>query len=91
MLGMPRIKIEFEFDMVFCFGIRLALFAVFFVLFFFVLFRCCCCRCFLLLFFCVVVFALFCFFVRIYLHQIARPVESDCPVNIVFVRPSVLP
>ena len=23
-LGMPRIEIEFEFDMVFCFGIRLA-------------------------------------------------------------------
>ena len=34
MLGMPRIKIEFEFDMVFCFGIRLALFAVFFFFFF---------------------------------------------------------
>ena len=29
MLGMPKIKIEFEFDMVFCFGIRLALYAVF--------------------------------------------------------------
>ena len=29
MLGMPRIEIEFEFDMVFCFGTRLALFAVF--------------------------------------------------------------
>ena len=30
MLGMPRIEIEFEFDMVFCFGIRLALYAVVF-------------------------------------------------------------
>ena len=29
MLGMPRIEIEFEFDMVFCFGIRLAAYAVF--------------------------------------------------------------
>ena len=29
MLGMPRIKIEFEFDMVFCFGIRLASYVVF--------------------------------------------------------------
>ena len=38
MLGMPRIEIEFEFDMVFCFGIHLALYAVFFCLFFFVLF-----------------------------------------------------
>ena len=28
-MGMPRIEIEFEFDMVFCFGIRLALYAVF--------------------------------------------------------------
>ena len=28
-LGMPRIEIEFEFDMVFCFGIRLAPYAVF--------------------------------------------------------------
>ena len=28
MLVMPRIEIEFEFDMVFCFGIRLALYAV---------------------------------------------------------------
>ena len=27
--GMARIEIEFEFDMVFCFGIRLALYAVF--------------------------------------------------------------
>ena len=41
--------------MVFCFGIRLALYAFFF------------------------------------LQHIARPVESDCPINIVFVRPSVLP
>ena len=30
MLGMPRTEIEFEFDMVFCFGIRLALYAVLF-------------------------------------------------------------
>ena len=58
MLGMPRIEIEFEFDMVFCFGIRLALYAVFFS-------------------------------TRIYLQHIARPVESDRPINIVFVRPSV--
>ena len=28
-LGMPRIEIEFELDMVFCFGIRLAPYAVF--------------------------------------------------------------
>ena len=35
-LGMPRIEIEFEFDMIFCFGIRLAPYAVvFFVVFFF--------------------------------------------------------
>ena len=57
--GMPRIEIEFEFDMVFCFGIRLALYAV--------------------------------FLIRIYLQHIARPVETDLPINIVFVRPSVLP
>ena len=55
MLGMPRIEIEFEFDMVFCFGIRLAPYAV--------------------------------FSSRIYLQHIARPVESDRPINIVFVRP----
>ena len=53
MLGMPRIEIEW-FDMVFCFGIRLALY-VFFFLFF------------------------------------SRPVESDRPINIVFVRPSIHP
>ena len=29
-MGMPRIEIEFEFDMVFCFGIRLAPYAIFF-------------------------------------------------------------
>ena len=29
MLGMPRIEIEFEFDMVFCFGILLAPYVVF--------------------------------------------------------------
>ena len=28
-MGMPRIEIEFEFDMVFCFGIRLAPYTVF--------------------------------------------------------------
>ena len=28
-MGMPRIETEFEFDMVFCFGIRLAPYAVF--------------------------------------------------------------
>ena len=28
-MGMPRIEIEFEFDLVFCFGIRLAPYAVF--------------------------------------------------------------
>ena len=56
-LGMPRIEIEFEFDIVFCFDIRLALYAV---------------------------FVLFCFFfTRIYLQHIARPVESDRPINIV--------
>ena len=58
-MGMPRIETEFEFDMVFCFGIRLAPYAV--------------------------------FSTRIYLRHIARPVpvESDRPINIVFVRPSV--
>ena len=54
---MQRIEIEFEFDMVFCFGIRLTPYAV--------------------------------YSTRIYLQQIARPVESDRPINIVFVRPSV--
>ena len=53
MLGMPRIEIEFEFDMVFCFGIRLATYAV--------------------------------LSTRIYLQHIARPVESDRPLKIVFV------
>ena len=59
MLGILRIKIEFMFDMVFCFGIRLAPYAV--------------------------------FSSRIYLQHISRPVESDRPINIAFVRPSVLP
>ena len=59
MLGMPRTEIEFELDMVFCFGIRLAPYAV--------------------------------FSSRIYLQRIGRPVESDRPINIVFVRPSVRP
>ena len=58
-LGMPRIEIEFEFDMVFCFGIHLAPYAD--------------------------------FSIRIYLQHIARPVESDRPINIVCVRPSVRP
>ena len=62
MLGMSRIEVKFEFHMVFCFGIRLALYAVFFFFF---------------------------FFTQIYLQHIARPVESDCPINIVFVRPSI--
>ena len=35
MLGMPRMEIEFEFDMVFCFGIHLAPYAVFFLFFHF--------------------------------------------------------
>ena len=56
-MGSPRI--ETEFDMVFCFGIRLAPYAV--------------------------------FSTRIYLRHIARPVENDRPINIVFVRPSVRP
>ena len=56
-LGMPRIEIEFEFNMVFCFGICLAPYAV--------------------------------FLTRIYLQHIARPVERDRPLNIVFVCPSV--
>ena len=67
MLGMPRTEIEFEFDIVFCFGIRLALYTFFFF--------------FLLL--------LFFFFTRIYRPHIARPVESDRPINIVLVHPSV--
>ena len=67
MLGMPRIeKKEFEFDMVFCFGIRLALYAVFF---FFVVF----------------------FSLGFTFNILHDPVESDRPLNIVFVRPSVHP
>ena len=57
-LGRPRIDIAFEFDMVFCFGIRLAPYAVYFS-------------------------------TQIYFQHIARPDESDRPINIVFVRPSV--
>ena len=57
-MGMLRIEIEFKFDMVFCFGIRLAPYAVFFS-------------------------------TRIYFQPIVRPVESDRPINILFVRPSV--
>ena len=53
--GLPRIEIEFEYDMVFCFGIRLAPYVV--------------------------------SSTRIYLQHIARPVESDRPINIMFVRP----
>ena len=59
MLGMPRIQIEFEFDMVFRFGIRLAPYAV--------------------------------FSTPIYLQHIARSVESNRPINIVFVHHSVRP
>ena len=55
--GLPRIELEFEFYMVFCFGIRLAPYAV--------------------------------FSTQIHLQPIARPVESDHPINIVFVRPPV--
>ena len=57
MLGMPSSEIEFEFDMFFCFGIRLAPYVV--------------------------------FSLGITSQHIARPVESDRPINIVFVRPSV--
>ena len=57
MLGMPRTETEFGFDMVFCFGICLAPYAV--------------------------------FSTRIYLQHIARPAETDRPLNIVFVRSSV--
>ena len=42
----------------------------------------------------VVVVFCFCFlffFARIYLQHIARPVESDRHINIVFVRPSARP
>ena len=56
-MGMPRIEIGIEFDMVFCFGIRLALYAV--------------------------------FSTQIYLQHIARPVENDHPINIVFVHLSI--
>ena len=55
MTGMPRIEIEFEFGVVFCFGVRLVPYAV--------------------------------FSTWIYLQYIAQPVESDHPINIVFVRP----
>ena len=58
MLGMPRIEIELEFDMIFCFGIRLAPYAVFVS-------------------------------TRVYFQHIARPVESDRPINIVFVFLSI--
>ena len=75
MLGMPRIEIEFECDMVYCFGIRLVLYAVFFFFFFF--------------FFLFLLFVFF--FTRIYFQHIARPVESDRPINIVFVPSSVHP
>ena len=58
MLGMPSTEIEFEFGMVFCFGMRLAPYGVFLS-------------------------------TRIYPQHIARLVESDRPINIVFVRLSV--
>ena len=57
MLGMTIIEIEFEFDVVFCFGIRLAPYAV--------------------------------FSSSTYLQHIARPVERDRPINLVFVCPSI--
>ena len=60
MLGMARIEIEFEFDMVLCLGIRWHRMLLFFLN-------------------------------RIYFQHIARLVESDRPINIVFVRPSVHP
>ena len=56
---MPRIEIEFEFDMIFCFGIGLAPYAD--------------------------------LSTQLYLQNIARPVESDRPINTVFVRLSVCP
>ena len=59
MLGVPRIEIEIEFDMVFCIGICLTPYAV--------------------------------FSTRIYHQHIAQTVESDCPINIAFFRPSVCP
>ena len=55
--GMPRTEIEFEFDMTFCFGIRLAPYAI--------------------------------FSIQINFQHIVQPVESDRPINIDFVRPSV--
>ena len=63
---MPRIEIEFEFDMVLCSGIRLAVYVFFFCFFFF-------------------------FSLGFTFQHIARPVESDRPINIVFVPPSVHP
>ena len=56
---MPRSEIVYEFDMVFCFGICLAPYAV--------------------------------FSSRIYLQHIARLVESDRSITVVFVRPSIRP
>ena len=35
-------------------------------------------------------FFFFFFLTRIYLQHIARPAESDRPINMVFVRPSVV-
>ena len=60
--GMPRIEIELEFDMVYCFGTRLTPCTVYLFIF---------------------------FSTRIYLQHIERPVKSDRPINIVFVRPYV--
>ena len=54
--GMPRIEIEFKFDMTICFGIRLAPYAV--------------------------------FSTQIYFQHIARPVESDCPINTILCTQS---
>ena len=39
---------------------------------------------------CLALYVYFLFFARIYLQHIVRPVESDRPINIVFVRLFVL-
>ena len=79
MLRMPSIEIEIEFDMI-CWHNTFGTINCFFLFIYFYLF---------FVVVVVVVFFLFFFFTRIYLQHIARPVESDCPINIVFVRPSV--
>ena len=84
------------------FGTVCCLFVVVVVFFCFVF--CCCFFFFFFFFLCVFCFVFFFFvfffvcmlllffffFTRIYLQHIARPVESDRPINIVIVRPSVL-